>query len=147
MDLEQRKQASTLQLLFKAARLLDEAALTRVAMLPGRPKLRPAHTALFPHIDLEGTRVNDLAERVGVSKQAISQVLDDLESWKIVARKKDPEDARARLVMFTDLGKRGLLEGLQILTDLEVELGAAIGDEHIKRLRSALLRILEHLKK
>src|SRR5690348_16870172 len=78
-ELERRKHESTLQLLFKAARLLDEAALARVAEQRGGLRLRRSHTALFPHIDLAGTRITDLAERLGVSKQAVSQLVDDLE--------------------------------------------------------------------
>jgi hypothetical protein len=46
----------------------------------GRPRLRRSHTSLLPHIDLGGTRVTDLAERLGVSKQAASQLVDDLEA-------------------------------------------------------------------
>src|SRR5262245_25267303 len=79
-ELEAVKSASTLQLLFKASRLLDEEAVRRVGTRHGSPKLRRSHTALMPHIDLDGTRMSDLAERLGVTKQAVSQLVDDLEA-------------------------------------------------------------------
>src|SRR4051812_48836474 len=94
--LDHAKNRSTLQLLFKAARLIDEEALRRVAERPGRPRLRRSHTNLFPHLDLEGTRVTDLAERLGVTKQAVSQLVDDLEAMDILERVVDPDDARGR---------------------------------------------------
>ena len=50
------KSASTAQLLFKCARLVNELALERLRLATGQA-LRPAHTALFPLIDLEGTRL------------------------------------------------------------------------------------------
>jgi DNA-binding MarR family transcriptional regulator len=143
--LEAEKQQSTLQLLFKAARLLDEEALSRVAQKPGRARLRRSHTSLLPHIDLEGTRVTDLAERLGVTKQAASQLVDDLEQLGVLARVPDPEDARARRVIFTQLGRDGLLEGLSVLRALERELATKIGEKKMEQLRAALLAILSDL--
>jgi DNA-binding MarR family transcriptional regulator len=143
--LEAAKRESTLQLLFKAARLLDERALERVARQPGRPRLRRAHTSLLPHVDLEGTRITDLAERLGISKQAVSQLVDDLEGMGVMARVPDPEDARARRVVFTELGREALLDGLTVLRSMEQELTQAVGSRNIVQLRRALLAILGHL--
>ena len=141
--LEAAKRESTLQLLFKAARLLDEAALERIAQQPGRPRLRRSHTSLFPHIDLEGTRVTELAARLGVTKQAASQLVDDLEALGVLARVPDPDDARARRVVFTKLGREGLFDGLAVLHALEQELAAAIGENKLEQLHSALIAVLD----
>jgi DNA-binding MarR family transcriptional regulator len=144
-QLETQKHESTLQLLFKAARLLDEEALARVAQTPGRTRLRRSHTSLLPHIDLDGTRVTDLAERLGVSKQAASQLVDDLEQLGVLARVPDAEDARARRVIFTQLGRAGLLEGLSVLRALERELAGKVGEKKMEHMRAALLAILAAL--
>ena len=143
--LEAAKRESTLQLLFKAARLADEEALRRISLVPGRPALRRSHTALLPHIDLEGTRVTELAERLGVSKQAVSQLLDDLESCGVVARTVDPADARAKRVVFTALGKKGLLEGLAVLGALEADLTRALGPKVMTGLRDGVLAVIDEL--
>src|SRR4051812_49203336 len=113
-NLEAAKQASTLQLLFKAARLVDEESVRRVAAVEGAPRLRRSHTALLPHIDVEGTRISELARRLGVSKQAVSELIDDLEAAGVVKRSTDPDDARARRVAFTPRGRQGLLDGLAV---------------------------------
>jgi DNA-binding MarR family transcriptional regulator len=144
--LEAAKGESTLQLLFKAARLLDEQALERVSQRKGLPRLRRSHTSLLPHVDLGGTRITDLAERLGVSKQAASQLVDDLEAVGVLAREPDPDDARARRVVFTRLGREGLLEGLALLRDMESELARSIGDESMAALRRALIAILATLQ-
>jgi len=144
--LEAAKGESTLQLLFKAARLLDERALELVSQRKGQPRLRRSHTSLLPHIDLEGTRITDLAERLGVTKQAASQLVDDLEAVGVLAREPDPDDARARRVVFTRLGREGLLEGLALLRDMEGELARSIGDESMAGLRHALVAILATLQ-
>jgi DNA-binding MarR family transcriptional regulator len=140
--LEAAKRESTLQLLFKAARLLDEAALARVAAKPGRPHLRRSHTALFPHIDLDGTRITDLAERIGVTKQAVSQLVDDLVAAGVVERVEDPEDARARRVVFTERGRAGIFDGLEVLRGLEKELAEKIGKGRMDALARTLREIL-----
>lgn len=140
-----RKHASTLQLLLRAARLVDEEALRRIALQAGAPRLRPSHTSLLPHIDLEGTRITVLAERRGISKQAVSQLVAELEEAGVLAREADPDDARAVRVVFTERGRRGLLEGLEVLRSLEAELGRALGASTMEHLRSALVGILGRL--
>jgi DNA-binding MarR family transcriptional regulator len=145
-NLEALKSASTLQLLFKAARLLDEEALRRVAAREGVPQLRRSHTALLPHIDLDGTRISELAERLGVSKQAVSELVDELEAAGVVKKSPDPNDARAKRVNFTPRGLQGLVSGLNLLRDFERELAQTVGAKNMQNLRATLLRVLAHLE-
>jgi DNA-binding MarR family transcriptional regulator len=145
-QLDDAKRASTLQVLFKVARLLDELALERVGE-PGGYRLRRSHTLLLPHIALEGTRMSDLAERLGVSKQAVTQLVDELEGFGVVEREPDPDDARARRVVFTPRGRQAMLEGLVTLRDLEDELSRAIGKALMLALREALLAIHDRLER
>lgn len=143
-ELERKKRESTGQLLFKAARLFDDEAVRRQKE-KGLKGLRPAHTRLLPHIDLDGTRLTDLAERTGISKQAVGQLVEDLEGMGLLKRVADPGDGRARLVTFTDSGKKGLLGGLSLLSNLEEELSEKIGKKRIKELRETLTSIVEAL--
>jgi len=126
-DIEREKSASLLQRLFRCARLVNEAALERFRSESGLP-VRAAHAQLFPHIDWEGTPVGVLAERVGISKQAISQLVDDLEAAGVVVRRADESDRRVRRVFFSTKGKRRLMQGLKVLQDLEEEIRAQAGD-------------------
>src|SRR5688572_7630686 len=84
--LDRATRASTLQLLFRAARLLDGAAVARVRADPAAAAMRTAHTALLPHLDFTGVRLTELATRVGVSKQAVAPLIDDLEAMGTVER-------------------------------------------------------------
>ena len=52
--------------------------------------LRPAHTKLFPHIDFAGTRISTVAERLGVTKQAVSQLCGELAELGVVALESRP---------------------------------------------------------
>ncbi len=143
--LEQVKRESVAQLLFKCARLLNEQALARMRDR-GAPKLRPAHAALFPHIDLDGTRLTELARRVGVSKQAVNQLVNDLEEMGTVERAPDPSDGRAKLIRFSRHGRNSILDGLAMLGEIERELAQKIGEDNMSALHRALIeleRVLE----
>ena len=147
--LEAAKQANTGQLLLKCARLLDEAAIARVNREPGMPMtLRPAHTKLFPHIDFAGTRISTVAERLGVTKQAVSQLCGELAALGVVALDPDPDDGRAKRVRFTRKGLEAIHHGLGVLTGIEQELAAAVGQARmatLQRTLAALVPVLEKL--
>lgn len=150
-SLEAAKRASTGQLLLKAARLLDEQALTRVnrdarARGAKQPTLRPAHTKLLPHIDFEGTRLVTIAERVGVTKQAVSQWIAELEEMKVVELVPDPDDARAKRVRFTPRGLDAIQHGLGVLRSIEDDLSARVGAKEMERLRRTLAAVVTALE-
>ncbi len=141
-ELERAKQRSVGQLLFVAARLWNEAAVARVRAL-GEERLRVAHTAVFPHLDIEGgTRLTELAKRMGVSKQAAGQLVDDLVAMEMVARVADPSDKRAIRVVYTKRGIEGLKHGLGVLSQMEAELAAEIGPAQMAALHQGLTALL-----
>ncbi len=140
-ELETAKARSTVQLLFKAARLLDERAVALVRDRTNRP-VRTAHTALLPHIDLEGTRLTDLASRLGVTKQAAGQLVDELVEMGMLERAPDPADARAKLVRFTRRGKAGILDGLAVLKEIEGGIEQLVGTSRMRMLRDVLTAII-----
>ena len=139
---EARKSEATLQILFKVARLTNEHALAKLyARQPGAA-IRAAHTALLPHIDLDGTRISVLADRVGITKQAVGQLVDELERIGMCERVADPSDGRAKLVRFTNKGRRGLLEGLELLRSVEAEFSEVIGPRRMQQLHRTLTDML-----
>jgi hypothetical protein len=140
------RDAATLQLLFKAARLANESALARAASDPAGPRVRPAHTALFPHLDFDGIRLTDLAARVGVSKQAVGQLVDDLAALGMIERTSDPTDKRAKRIRFSRRGYLGLMHGLGVLRDLEDTLGAIVGARRMRELQATLKLVIAALE-
>ena len=145
-DLAQKKKASVAQLLFRCARLLNEWALARVRDETGEVALRAAHTSLLPHLNFEGIRLTDLAARLGVTKQATFQLVQDLEALGLVKKRNDPADGRAKLLSFSRKGERALLDGLRILGGIEREIATAIGRTRFAALHDALLALLPVLE-
>ena len=136
------KRASTLQLLFRAARLLDETAVARVRTDPAAAAMRTAHTALLPHLDFTGVRLTELAARVGVSKQAVAPLIDELEAMGTVERIADPDDGRAKRIRLSKRGAAAIHHGLSVLTTVEAELAAAVGKPRMDDLHRALTAVL-----
>ena len=140
------RDAATLQHLFKASRLVNERALARAASEQPHPPVGAAHTALFPHLDFEGIRLTDLAARVGVTKQAVGQLVDDLAALGMVERVADPTDKRAKRVRFSRRGHAALLHGIGVLRALEDELAAAVGRRRMRDLHETLKLVIAALE-
>jgi DNA-binding MarR family transcriptional regulator len=145
--LEADKGAITGHLLVRAARLVDEAALARVRAKGRWPDVRRAHLQLMPHIDPRGTRLSDIAARLGVTKQAAGQVVDELEQAGVVTRVPDPSDGRAKLVCFTRDGVRAMREGLAVLAEIDALVVGAVGEEKLGDLRAALATLITALER
>ena len=142
------RDAATLQLLFKASRLANERALARAAAGAGMANVpvRAAHTALFPHLDFDGIRLTDLAARVGVTKQAVGQLVDDLAAVGVVERLDDPTDKRAKRIRFSRRGYGALMHGLNVLREIEQALAASLGARRMRELHETLALMIPCLE-
>ncbi len=142
---EAAKSASVAQLLFKCSRLLNERAIEEVRRRFNLPGLRPAHTTLFPHIDLDGTRLTELAKRVGISKQGVGQLVEEMVRMGGLERRPDPRDGRAKLICFPSDEGFSLFSGLAVLADLEQSLAEEIGADRMRDLHETLRSLLNVL--
>ncbi|WP_042387540.1 MarR family winged helix-turn-helix transcriptional regulator [Streptacidiphilus melanogenes] len=70
----------------------------------GFDDLRPAHGFAFARISHGGATTGELAEHLGVTKQAAAQLVDELVRKGYVERTTHPTDARARLLRLTERG-------------------------------------------
>lgn len=71
----------------------------------GFADLRPAHGFAFQLLASTGGATGvELAEHLGVSRQAANQMVDELEGRNYVVRRLDPHDARLRRIVLTDRG-------------------------------------------
>ena len=70
----------------------------------GFDDVRPAHGYAFVRLAPDGATIGELAEHLGVTKQAASQLVDELVRKGYVERRPHPTDARARLVVLTERG-------------------------------------------
>lgn len=137
------RDASVGQLLLLGARLFNEAGIAEI-QAHGHPGLRAAHFQLAPHFALGGSRITDVAAKAGITKQAVGQLVDELEALGYVERIPDPTDARARLVVYTDRGRAAMFEGLAALGRVEARVRDVIPD--VDGLRDTLAAIITRLR-
>jgi DNA-binding MarR family transcriptional regulator len=91
------------RLLLAASRTLNNDALA--AIDPDHSSgVRLAHVPLIAALDGRGTRLVDLAARMGVTRQAVAALARDLEASGHVSINPDPQDHRAQRVVLTDKG-------------------------------------------
>ena len=98
--------------------------------------------ALIQHIGHDGVAQSELAQRAGMTKQAVQQHLDDLVEDGILERVVDDGDARRKLVRFTDRGFRALEVANIVKRQIEGEYLRSIGQPDMETLQLALRAII-----
>lgn len=126
-------------------RLLDEVhvGFDRLALSflheAGYPEMTAAHTHVLRTMRMEGDSITRMAERAGISKQAMSKLVaafekDGLIEWRPI------EGGIARQVHATEKGRQLLATGLGALRKAEAHYFHALSDDERETLRDLLLR-------
>ena len=102
-----------------------------------------AQSRLAQRIAEDGTRLTELADRAGVTKQTASLLVAALEREGLVERVPDPEDGRARLIRLSTRGREAAQWAMEVVIGVEGEWTAHLGPELTERLREALIRLRE----
>jgi DNA-binding MarR family transcriptional regulator len=71
----------------------------------GFDDVRPAHGFAFARISEGDATTADVAEHLGITKQAAGQLVEYLVDHGYVMRRPDERDARARLLLLTERGR------------------------------------------
>jgi DNA-binding MarR family transcriptional regulator len=107
----------------------------------GFDDLRVPHMAVLQFPGPDGVRPGLLAERAGMSKQAMNQLLRSLESLGYLVRSDAPGEGRARIVRFTKRGRAAYATIHDILRAIEREWSTALGPRDFAALKALLLRV------
>ena len=111
----------------------------------GYDDLNAAHVGLWRYPGLEGLRPSQLADRRGITKQSVNDLLGYLEQHGYLLRVPDSVDGRARVIRLTPKGWR-------LQTTIYAEAGAAqlrieeiLGPRRYAQLHSSLELLTEQL--
>jgi DNA-binding MarR family transcriptional regulator len=107
----------------------------------GHPTIRQGHGCVFRFIHEGGSRLTELAESSGLSKQAVGEVVDDLEKLGYVERAQDPQDGRAKVIRLTEQGADAQRTALDIFADIERDFAERYGAERVAIMRELLEEI------
>jgi DNA-binding MarR family transcriptional regulator len=98
-----------------------------------------AQVALFKNLDREGTRLTRLAARANLTKPSMVELIDRAEGLGFVARRPDPDDGRAKIVVFTPRGLRVLDRLREGVLEAERRMAASIGRPLLASLKQGLI--------
>jgi DNA-binding MarR family transcriptional regulator len=104
---------------------------------------RDSWNNVMPHIPPAGIRLTDLAARAGMTKQAMAELVAEIERRGYLQRTADPADRRAKIIEFTARGWSLVNAALPALGELEAEITSQLGEPAVGQLRSTLLEILD----
>jgi DNA-binding MarR family transcriptional regulator len=109
----------------------------------GFEEVRVPHMAVLQFPGPDGVRPGTLAERAGMSKQAMNQLLRSLESLGYIVRSDAPDERRARIIHLTRRGRAAYSKISDILRAIEREWSVELGPERFAQLKELLLRVWE----
>ncbi|MGW4800139.1 MarR family winged helix-turn-helix transcriptional regulator [Nonomuraea sp. NPDC004297] len=125
--------------------LARDIAITRLHQRladEGFEGIRYVHGSVFRFIDAEGSRLTTLAERAGLTKQAIGELVSDLEEHGYVERVSDAGDRRAKIIRLTEQGRQAQVAAGRILADIERRWSRHLGGDQVAVLRRALEEVI-----
>ena len=127
------------RLLGHALRRFDERVLwlmSRDVLVPlalsnlaARDQVGAAHIHITRHLAVNGSRLTNLAQSAGMSKQAMGDLVTQCEAWGLVTRELDAYDKRAKKVMFTADGLLWLGAFERAVAQAETEFRASVGQD------------------
>lgn len=132
------------RLLLHALNLCERRVLERLDE-SGFGTTRQVHLNIMRHVDSDGTRMSDLATRLGITNGATTQAVELCVAENLVKLAPDKDDRRVRRVFMTSRGKR-YLEIVHASYDAtEAEISKLLGDRNAANLRKSLLRLKESM--
>lgn len=107
----------------------------------GYTQLSATHLTILSYIDPAGTRIVTLADRAGMTKQSMGDLVKELETQGYVERSPDPHDKRAVIIKMVESNTSFLADAYNIIAEIQSEYAAALGSGGAEQLRG-LLKIL-----
>lgn len=134
---ESWRQGNIGRLLSNALRHFEERVI-ELLVESGHDEVTQSHINATRHLDVGGTRLTEMAHRAAMTKQSMSELVDQLEEKGLVTRRPDPLDGRARLVCFTPAGLAWLDDFRAAVKQAEREMARAIGADALHAVKEAL---------
>jgi DNA-binding MarR family transcriptional regulator len=108
----------------------------------GYGDIRPAHGCVFSFIERGGgARLTALADRSGLTKQAVGEAVTDLELLGYVERVPDPGDGRAKIIRLSERGREAAAAAEEIFGDIERRFADEVGEARFDEFRETLRRL------
>jgi DNA-binding MarR family transcriptional regulator len=128
----------------KSARAL-KLDMLRHAQSIGHTGMQASHNAVYATLPPEGARSADMAQRAGITRQSMGEVIREMVGLGILEMVPDPSDGRAKIVRFTAHGKKVASDGYDHIIELDRIFREKFGDEDVDTTYRVLLGVMELL--
>jgi DNA-binding MarR family transcriptional regulator len=138
------------RLLLRAVRAVQSTYIERLQQR-GHPGLRTGHIPVLAGLNPEGaeggqesagTRITDLANRAGMTRQMMGRLVRELEALGYLSTATHPDDQRAVVVTMTERGHAIRTEAAAVITELEADYAVLLNDPDLAALKGALQNII-----
>jgi DNA-binding MarR family transcriptional regulator len=106
------------------------------------PEVTPAMKHVLLFVERDGSRVTELAELAGMTKQSMSEHVDGLVALGLLERTRDPADGRAKLIRPTRAGLACMRHALDVAMSVHRHWEAILGADRTNQ----LMQILKELE-
>ena len=120
-----------------------EGRIVELLREAGHDQLSVAHINLTRNLDEDGVRLVELARRAAMTKQSMSELVDQVERIGLIERRPDPSDGRAKLICFTPEGLAWLEAFHRCLDIADAEMRNVLGDTMVTLLTEQLVAYVE----
>jgi len=139
------RSANLRQCLLRASRYVN-AAIVEGLHQRGFTELRSTHTALLSNLDLEGNKLTLIAQRAGITKQAMGRLADELVKLNYVTKTPNKNDRRSVTIKLTPEGLKLMNCSFMIMEELENRCTHRLGGSRFKKLLSSLQEIVNEFE-
>lgn len=94
-------------------------------------------------IDPQGIQSVEIAKLAGVSKQAMSRQILQLEQRGLILRRQDPYDSRAQLVCFSEQGAKLIEDSISIIESIEKRYSKILGEKELEHLKKQIKKLIK----
>lgn len=125
------------RLLVNLAKDFEQKALDKCHRR-GHTDIRKSHASLFSNLGFGAVRLTELADRAGITQQAMGKLVKEMELLGYVKRHIDAADKRAKIIELTAKGNTLVNDSLDIIDEVISEYTAVIGNQGINELERVL---------
>lgn len=112
----------------------------------GHGWMTDARATLLAHIARGGTPQSAIADRMGISKQAVQQLVDGLVADEILERIPDPDDRRGRIIRHTPRGLAAMRHADRVKQTIEEAARSRIGDRAFEGMMADLASLVDQFR-
>jgi len=135
-----QRAANLRQRLLRTSRMINTAIVTGLQQR-GFTQLKSTHTVLLSNLDLEGSSLTNIAQRAGMTKQAMGRLSDELIKLNYIKRTRSKSDKREVKITFTRSGLKLMHQSFEIMDDIEKRCAKVLGENDFNKLLTSLQRI------